>query len=56
MKIKDELLHEFEEILRDLTVEKKSICNAMTFCMDFAESSSELVLKIYQSLMLDLTP
>ena len=42
-------------MLRTLTVEKESICRGMTFCMDFAESSSELSIKIYQSLLLKET-
>ena len=49
MKIKEDLLHKFEDMLRTLTIEKESICKAMTFCMDFAESSSELSFKITQS-------
>ncbi|KAK9824009.1 hypothetical protein WJX72_006933 [[Myrmecia] bisecta] len=46
----------FEDLLRALTVERKDICDAMVFALDNADSSSEVVEILAESLTLPETP
>ena len=45
-----------EDILRNINSERKSISDAMLFCLDNAEKAEEIVQVIVESLMLDETP
>lgn len=45
-----------EDILRHLTPEKKSIANAMVWCVDHASAAKEIVECIAESLSIDETP
>ena len=53
--LSDEENEELENILRNITIERNSISNALLYCFDHAESSAEIVLIISQSLKLDET-
>ena len=45
----DEERENFEEILRNLTLERKSVTDAMIFCLDHSESSAEMAFILLQS-------
>lgn len=50
LRLSEDKREEFEEILRNLTTDRKSICEAMAFCLDNAEYSAEIVFIIAESL------
>lgn len=50
IKLTDEKREEFEDILRNLTTERKSISEAMAFCLDNADHSAEIVYTILESI------
>jgi len=46
----DEKREELEDILRNLTTERRSISEAMAFCLDNADHSVEIVYTILESI------